>query len=153
MFSYPFRMFANANLGTQFDYASFTQNLLSSRGVGQSPVLPDINLATGNLILKSTMLKTQEQVGNFELGFVYNAQSTPQWHWNLPQIIASSSTNLVLQENDGSQVSYLWDAAQNAFVSPSGAHAKFLITKNADGSFLKTDPKTGEKTVFDASGH
>ncbi|EKD45036.1 MAG: hypothetical protein ACD_70C00107G0008 [uncultured bacterium] len=38
MFSYPFRVYANANLGSQFDNTSFTGEWLSSAGVGQSRV-------------------------------------------------------------------------------------------------------------------
>lgn len=64
-FHYPFRIFANQNLGTHYDYSSFIGECLPSKGTGQSSLLPEINLASGNVILKSTMVKTQEQIGNW----------------------------------------------------------------------------------------
>src|SRR3989338_10421110 len=151
-FHYPFRVFANANLGTQFDYTDCTGELLNAHGTGHSAVLPEINPSTGNVILKSNLIKTQESTGNFELGYVYNAQNPTPWNWNIPGVISSNASQVIFRERDGSVVTYLWDATQNTYVSPSGAPSKFLITRNTDGSFLQIDPKTGDQNNFDAFG-
>jgi len=126
---YPFRVFANSNLGTQYDYTHFTGEWLPSKAIGQSPALPEVNLATGNVIVKSTFVRTQEQIGNWEFGFVYNAQNTTPWAMNIPGVVSSSATQLIFRESDGSLITYTFDAVQNAYVAPSGSHSKSVITK------------------------
>ncbi len=149
---FPFRVFANINLGTQYDYTSFTGEWLNSAGTGQSPVLPSVNLATGNVIIKSTHVKAQETAGTFEFGFVYNAQSKAPWSYNIAAILESSPENISFREQDGSVVAYTFDPIQQVYVSPSGAHSKFVITKEAVGSFVRRDLKTGAQKYFNANG-
>ncbi|HLB56530.1 MAG TPA: hypothetical protein VJK30_04295 [Coxiellaceae bacterium] len=150
---YPFRVFANQNLGIQYDNTAFTGEWLNSNGIGQSPVLPNINLATGNVIVQSTLVKTQEQIGNWEFGFVYNAQNPTPWSMNIPTIIPSNDSQLIFSEKDGSQVTYTFDATQDAYVAPSGSQSKSLITKQSDNSFVQVDPKTGSRTFYEANGN
>lgn len=150
---YPFRIFANANLGTQYDYTFFTSEWLSSMGVGQSPILPEINLATGNMVVKSPMVKTVEQIGNFEFGFVYNVQNKDPWTINTPGIISSTSTQLLFRECDGAFVIYTYDATQKAYLSPAGGHSITSLTQNAsDKSWTQIDPNTGAQKKYDANG-
>src|SRR3990167_9472305 len=151
-FQYPFRVFANANLGPQYDYTHVTGEWLPSAGTGQLPVLPEINLATGNVILKSAFVKTQETTGKFAFGFVYNAQSVNQWSDNIPCIVNPKQQPFIVKESDGSQVVYTFNAKDETYISPPGADSKRIIKQNKDGTFLKTDCKSGEKTLFDAAG-
>src|SRR3990167_4328706 len=132
---FPFRVFSNDKLGTQYDYTSFTGEWLPSQGIGQSPVLPEINLATGNLILKSPQIKTQEQIGSWAFGFVYNAQNATPWNLNIPGIVSTTSSQLIFRVSDGSEVAYIFDATQHVYISPPGGDEKTQITKLFDGSF------------------
>ncbi|MCX7121331.1 MAG: hypothetical protein NTZ67_06110 [Gammaproteobacteria bacterium] len=150
-FQYPFRVFANTNLGTHYDYTAFTGEYLASKATGQFPVLPEINLATGNVILKSAFVKTQESNGHFEFGFVYNAQSINQWTDNIPRIVNPKILPFLFKESDGSQVEYIFNTP-DTYVSPSGAASKSIIKRNLDGTFLKTDFSTGKQAIFDVSG-
>ncbi len=150
--NYPFRVFANNNLGTEYDDTAFTGEWLSSKGSGQSSVLPDINLATGNSIVKSPVVKTQETIGDWEFGFVYNAQNINPWSYNIPEIVHANETQLIMSERDGSLVTYCWDAVYEAYVAPSGCTSKSLIRKRNDGTFLQSDPKTGKRNHYDSGG-
>lgn len=150
---YPFRVFANQNLGTQFDYTHFTSEWLNSKGTGQSPVLPEVNLATGNVILKSTIVNTQEQIGSWEFGFIYNAQSQTPWSMNLPKIISTNSGKIIFRERDGSCVIYTPDPNSDSYIAPSGAHARWRITQQPDNSWVQLDPETGARTIYDARGN
>lgn len=151
--TYPFRLFANNNLGTHFDYTYLTGEWLPSKGTGQCAVLPEINLSTGNLILKSTHVKTQEQIGNWEFGFVYNAHNKQAWSYNISRINASNASQLSFSEEDGSAVTYYWDAIKTAFIAPSGSESKSCITKQTDNTWIKYDPKTGARSYYDSSGN
>jgi len=149
---YPFRVFANSNLGTQYDYTAFTGEWLPFKSTGQSPALPEVNLATGNVIVKSTFVKTQEKIGEWEFGFVYNAQNTTPWALNIPGIVSSTDAELIFRESDGSLITYTFDAVQNAYVAPSGNHSKSTIAKFNNG-FEQVDPKTGGRKIYNASGN
>ncbi len=90
--STPFRVYANSNLGSQYDYTAFTGECVNAKSTGHAGVLPEINLATGNVVVKSTIVKTQEQIGHWEFGFVYNAQNATPWSMNVPGIVSSTAT-------------------------------------------------------------
>lgn len=150
---YPFRIFANANLGTFYDYTFFTDEWCLSRGTGQLPILPEINLATGNLLVKSTSIKIDEKIGSWEFGFIYNAQNSIQWTINIPEIITFTENQLTCRESDGSLVIYHYIESENGFVSPSGGYAKTKFKQNiSDKSWIQFDPKTGMQKKYSAEG-
>ena len=149
---YPFCAFANNNLGVQFNYSTFTNDLLAAKGVGQFPVLPQVNIATGNLFLKSNLVNTQESAGKFEFGFVYNSQNTASWSYAISEITTQTEkVKITLREKDGAFVDYDWSESEQAYLSPAGASSSFFIQKIND-QLVRTHFKTGEKTVFDLSG-
>ncbi|MDP1573691.1 MAG: polymorphic toxin type 46 domain-containing protein [Coxiellaceae bacterium] len=149
---YPFCAFANNNLGIQFNYSTFTGDFLASKGVGQFPVLPYVNIATGNLFLKATLVNREESVGKFEFGFVYNSQNTISWCNAVPEITAQvDKVKITLREKEGAVVDYIWSESQQSYISPAGAQSILHIQKIND-EFILTNFKTGARVVFDVSG-
>src|SRR3990167_1445069 len=153
MFCCPFRIFANDDLGTAFNYAAFTEGFVKSESTGAFAVLPEVNVATGNLILPSLLINTQESFGDFSLGYVYNAHNRVPWSLSIPEIISVSDTVMVYKTDDGTEVSCHFDPALNAYLSPSGGAASFLISKDLNtGLWRKLNPDTGAQTLFSPSG-
>ena len=148
----PFRIFANSNLGSEFDFTHLTGEWTNAKSTGHAHVFPHVNLATGNLGISSAMIKTQEQIGNCEFGFVYNNQSQTLWTANTPSISASANNStLTICEKDGSFVNYI-SQGDNTYTAPAGGKSKPVIKKQQDGSYVLTNPANNEQRIFDENG-
>lgn len=151
----PFHAYANPNYGIDFTEENLTGALFPSRAIGSAEILPQVNIATGNLVVPTWHASLPQKSGQLSLGMVYNATKAQPWDWNIPKILCNNSDQkqITFKTSDGFVIHFSWDAQSQQFIGPRGFQSDFFITKQDNGNFLLCARKTTHYYLFNSDGN
>lgn len=150
-----------SSTGLGLFHSSLTQLGRSFGGraaVGQQPHGAYVNVATGNLILRSLDESVQYRGLNLEYARTYNSQGalqagTDSWNFGLDSsLVIESATRIVRRGADGSSVAYETVGKSGIFQSTAGDGAHDTITIMDKGNIVWTDGSSLRTEEYDESG-
>lgn len=153
---YLFSPIVSDGLGVCFSSLETYGAIVPSQGVGAAKLRYFINIATGNLVVQDPLVEAHQCNETVEFGFTYNSHTTTPWTMKLQSLsdpTPGSTPTVMLNEGDGHQTLYTYDAASGNYYPPTGSmYGLVTLTKLSDGSWKRFIPSTQRTESYNSDG-
>lgn len=156
----PFYIISGEGLGLiNTTQSIINNNPVSGEAFGQAPIQSYANIASGNLIVQTPVLKLDDPLFVIQFYWTYNSQGQDKakWHFNWDKKLLQpnpQSNTLQLVESDGHITTYQKDPNRgNVYFSQNiGEGTPYFSFDSVKNRFRKYDPKAQCYEYYDQSG-